>query len=76
MYLSVKSFERSKHAGCCKRGDFFINNGVWRVIVGKPHVYVTFTPAVNYFCFFYFDYNWRKPGPNQITATIKGSTGE
>lgn len=26
---------------------------------------------------FYFDYNWRgpKPGPNQITATIKGSTG-
>lgn len=50
------------------------------MIVVKPHVYVIFTPAVNYFCFFFnFDYNWRgpKPGPNndQITATIKGSAG-
>lgn len=50
------------------------------MIVVKPHFYVIFTPAVNYFwVFFYFDYNWRgpKPGPNndQITATIKGSAG-
>lgn len=79
MYLSVKSFERSSTLAVAKEAIFFINNRIWRMIVGKPHVYVIFTPAVNYFCWFflYFDYNWRgpKPGPNQITATIKGSTG-
>lgn len=54
MYLSVKSFERSSTLAVAKEAIFFINNRIWRMIVGKPHVYVIFTPAVNYFCWVFF----------------------